>query len=249
MVGHRTRLAQERAARRDGAEDDAALHGLPARSRGYDQAGAADCWPVRRRVDRAVALALLAPPLRGGHQRGGGAGHQPGRHPAGAPRLGGLASWPVEPGRAPASPGNRWRPVPRRCAGRLAYRAAGVHRCRRAPPPDAPLVDARDLRFATAAKGPVLRTGWTCASTPGERCCCRARPAAASPPWQRCSWACAVRSPACCCCRGWTAHAGRSQWHRLATEAPQFHENHLLSGSVAFNLLMGRQWPASAAAL
>jgi ATP-binding cassette, subfamily B, bacterial len=34
-----------------------------------------------------------------------------------------------------------------------------------------------------------------------------------------------------------------STWHRLATEAPQFHENHILTGSLAFNLLMGRNWP------
>ena len=33
-------------------------------------------------------------------------------------------------------------------------------------------------------------------------------------------------------------------WHRLATAAPQFHENHILSGTIGFNLLMGRQWPA-----
>lgn len=34
-------------------------------------------------------------------------------------------------------------------------------------------------------------------------------------------------------------------WHRFATEAPQFHENHLLSSTLGFNLLMGRHWPAS----
>jgi ATP-binding cassette subfamily B protein len=34
-------------------------------------------------------------------------------------------------------------------------------------------------------------------------------------------------------------------WHQLATEAPQFHENHILTGSLAFNLLMGRNWPPS----
>jgi ATP-binding cassette, subfamily B, bacterial len=34
-------------------------------------------------------------------------------------------------------------------------------------------------------------------------------------------------------------------WHRLATEAPQFHENHILTGTLGFNLLMGRNWPAS----
>jgi ATP-binding cassette subfamily B protein len=34
-------------------------------------------------------------------------------------------------------------------------------------------------------------------------------------------------------------------WHELATEAPQFHENHVLNGTLGFNLLMGRNWPAS----
>jgi ATP-binding cassette subfamily B protein len=33
-------------------------------------------------------------------------------------------------------------------------------------------------------------------------------------------------------------------WHRRATSAPQFHENHILSGTLGFNLLMGRSWPA-----
>ena len=28
--------------------------------------------------------------------------------------------------------------------------------------------------------------------------------------------------------------------------APQYHENHILAGSLSFNLLMGRQWPPSA---
>ena len=43
---------------------------------------------------------------------------------------------------------------------------------------------------------------------------------------------------------GLDRHTLGDDWHRLATSAPQFHENHILSGSVAFNLLMGRQWPA-----
>ncbi len=36
---------------------------------------------------------------------------------------------------------------------------------------------------------------------------------------------------------------GARGWRRLAAEAPQFHENHVLAGSLAFNLLMGRRWP------
>lgn len=38
-------------------------------------------------------------------------------------------------------------------------------------------------------------------------------------------------------------------WRRTITAAPQFHENHVLTGSLAFNLLMGRRWPPSPADL
>lgn len=43
---------------------------------------------------------------------------------------------------------------------------------------------------------------------------------------------------------GLDRHTLGDDWHRLATSAPQFHENHILSGTVGFNLLMGKQWPA-----
>lgn len=37
---------------------------------------------------------------------------------------------------------------------------------------------------------------------------------------------------------------GSTLWRSQIASAPQFHENHLLSASLAFNLLMGRCWPA-----
>ncbi|HET8781219.1 MAG TPA: ABC transporter ATP-binding protein, partial [Pyrinomonadaceae bacterium] len=37
---------------------------------------------------------------------------------------------------------------------------------------------------------------------------------------------------------------GEANWRRLVVSAPQFHENHVLSETFAFNLLMGRRWPA-----
>jgi ATP-binding cassette subfamily B protein len=40
------------------------------------------------------------------------------------------------------------------------------------------------------------------------------------------------------------ATLGSDGWRRLAG-APQFHENHIFNGSLAFNLLMGRVWPPS----
>ena len=38
---------------------------------------------------------------------------------------------------------------------------------------------------------------------------------------------------------------GAEEWRRRIALAPQFHENHILSGTLAFNLLMGSRWPAS----
>ncbi len=36
---------------------------------------------------------------------------------------------------------------------------------------------------------------------------------------------------------------GERGWRRHVVASPQFHENHLLTGSLAFNLLLGRGWP------
>jgi ABC-type multidrug transport system fused ATPase/permease subunit len=38
---------------------------------------------------------------------------------------------------------------------------------------------------------------------------------------------------------------GLAGWRRRVTAAPQFHENHVLTHTFAFNLLLGREWPAS----
>lgn len=38
---------------------------------------------------------------------------------------------------------------------------------------------------------------------------------------------------------------GDRGWRELVTAAPQFHENYIFTGTLAFNLLMGRRWPAS----
>jgi len=40
------------------------------------------------------------------------------------------------------------------------------------------------------------------------------------------------------------ATLGADGWRRRVVAAPQFHENHVFSESLAFNLLMGRRWPA-----
>ncbi len=48
---------------------------------------------------------------------------------------------------------------------------------------------------------------------------------------------------------GLDRHTLGGSWTQFATEAPQFHENHILSGTIGFNLLMGRNWPATDAEL
>ena len=45
-----------------------------------------------------------------------------------------------------------------------------------------------------------------------------------------------------------SAH-GERKWRKLVATAPQFHENHLYSQPLAFNLLLGRAWPPSPADL
>jgi ATP-binding cassette subfamily B protein len=42
---------------------------------------------------------------------------------------------------------------------------------------------------------------------------------------------------------------GRTGWHSRVVMAPQPHDNYLVSGTLAFNLLMGRRWPAQPADL
>jgi ATP-binding cassette subfamily B protein len=40
------------------------------------------------------------------------------------------------------------------------------------------------------------------------------------------------------------ATLGTATWRKKVATVPQFHENHLLAGSLLFNLLLGRRWPA-----
>jgi ATP-binding cassette subfamily B protein len=39
---------------------------------------------------------------------------------------------------------------------------------------------------------------------------------------------------------------GSASWRRAVVLAPQYHENHVLLGSLAFNLFLGKRWPPTA---
>ena len=244
MVGHRTRLAQERAARRE-RRDDAALHGYLDASRGYDRAS----LPLLAMLPAAwivCALALLAPAFVAGSGGAAALATSLGgillAQRAFAGLAGGLSSL--------ARAGIAWQQV-----GDL-FRA-GAQDDSRVPPvfvdaegrpaPDAPLVDARDLRFAHAAN-PVLR-GVDLRIDAGEHLLLQGPSGGGKSTLA--AMLTGLRKPqsGLLLLQGLDAPTLGSQWGGLATAAPQFHENHILSGSVAFNLLMGRQWPAGAAAL
>jgi ATP-binding cassette subfamily B protein len=42
---------------------------------------------------------------------------------------------------------------------------------------------------------------------------------------------------------------GQDQWHRIVTLVPQFHDNHVFTATLAFNLLLARRWPPTLADL
>lgn len=45
------------------------------------------------------------------------------------------------------------------------------------------------------------------------------------------------------------ATLGAAEWRKRVALAPQYHENHILTGSLAYNLLLGRTWPPAPADL
>ena len=40
---------------------------------------------------------------------------------------------------------------------------------------------------------------------------------------------------------------GAAGWRKRVVAAPQFHENHIITGTFAFNVLLGKSWPPSQA--
>jgi ATP-binding cassette subfamily B protein len=261
MVGHRTRLAQEDPARRD-AEEDHELHADLQSSRTLDArllplaAAAPGGWIL-------LSLAALAPAMAAASGAGGAGalaislGGVLFAHRA----LGGVSSGLFALGRAavaweqaaplfkagaqPEQPGPFVADLPAQPgAGMLAAAPAAGPRL-----PAAPLLDATALAYAyRSGAAPVLRHA-------SVQLGAHDRVLLAGPSGSGKSTLAALlvglRQPA----SGLLLMGGLDratlgdQWHRWATEAPQFHDNHIFSGTLAFNLLMGSQWPASPAAL
>lgn len=246
MVGHRTRLAQERPARRD-ARDDAALGHTLQQAKAMDGA-----WlPLHAALPggwMAAALALLVPAFLGDGSAAVPLAISVGgillAQRAFAGIAGGLANlaraavaWREagellqagrrDPARIPAA-----LPVPRRTAEDGGAPLLDADRLCYAHPGSTPVLQQVDLRVAHGDRVLLQGPSGGGKSTLAALLTGLRRPQAGLLLLQ-----------------GLDGPTLGDHWHALATAAPQFHENHVFSGSVAFNLLMGREWPPSPAVL
>ena len=240
MVGHRTRLAQERPARRD-AHDDASLHAYLQQSAAMDGASV----PLQTLLPSGwivLALAVMAPVLAARSASPAVLAVSLGGILLAQRALGSLASGLASLGRAVVA----WQQVAELYRAGAGADAPGAWLA--APPPAPVLVDAQGLRFAHAGAAPVLQ-GLDLRIAPGDRLLLEG--ASGSGKSTLAALLTGLRQPQAglLLMQGLDAPTLGAQWQAMAGTAPQFHENHVLSGSVAFNLLMGRQWPAGPAAL
>ncbi len=254
MVGHRTRLAQEQAARRE-AQDDAALEGYLHRSQALDRA----LLPLQVWLPAgwmAASLAVLVPGFLAGMPGGSGTaalaisvGGILLAQRAFAGLAGGLGSL--------ARAGIAWQQVAElyRAGAREGQRLPAVF----IPRPDGrgtatagadtgPLIDAQGLHFAHTGGQPVLR-GVDLRIQSGERVLLQGPSGGGKSTLAALLTGLRQPQAGLLLLQGLDAPTLGDQWQAWASAAPQFHENHVLSGTVAFNLLMGRQWPPTRATL
>ena len=110
----------------------------------------------------------------------------------------------------------------------------------------APVLEASDLVFGYRdSAAPVLR-GASLSIMPGERILLEGSSGGGKSTLA--AILVGMRSPrsGLLTLKGLDRHAhGDERWRASVVSAPQFHDNHVLMGTFAFNLLMGRAWPPS----
>jgi len=242
MVGHRTRLAQERPDRRDLAEDGE-LQDYLAESRAMDLssvgvlAALPYAWIVGGLLGLVPAFVAQASPSP----------------TAMAISLGGL----LIAQRAFAGVSDGLAGLARAA---FAWGQVGeIFRAGRTEPPPGPfltegqlrgagasgrLIEAHGLSFAYGPDAPPVIRDLELTIAPGDRILLEGGSGGGKSTLA--SLLTGLQSPdaGLLLLNGLDRHSLGENWQRLATAAPQFHENYILSGTLAFNLLMGRTWPA-----
>lgn len=240
MVGHRTILAQERAAQREDLGRD--MSGYLGSSIGVDRAaipfvaGMPAGWLVL--AIAGLLLATLAAPLEptllaitlGGILFASRA-------------LGSVASSLAALGRAVIA----WREIAPMFKAAAEVEPAppffAPTALRQSDAGDVPLIEAAGVSFSYAVRPVLSAANLTIES--GERLLLEGSSGGGKSTLA--SLLVGIRTPQSgqVLLRGHDRRTLGASWHQFATEAPQFHENHILSGSLGFNLLLGRRWPAT----
>jgi ATP-binding cassette subfamily B protein len=255
MVGHRTRLAQEPAGRRE-AHDDALLRDYTEASQAMDRA----LLPTAALLPRGwllLGLASLAPALVQGGSSAAALGVALGGVLLAQRALGGISGGLAALSRAAVA----WQQVapifaardpladaaPRHFLGAVRPSTSASHPASATiTSPRTPLVDASGLRFRHAGQAQDVVQGLDLRIDAGERILVQGPSGGGKSTLA--SLLVGLRRPqsGLLLLQGLDSHTLGAGWRQWVTEAPQFHDNHILSGTLAFNLLLGRDWPASA---
>jgi ATP-binding cassette subfamily B protein len=252
MVGHRTRLAQQAPAKWHDGEDEALDRYLGA-STAMD---AGDL--LARAMPQAwfvVGLLTILPGIADGTSGAGGlavavgslllGGAALGRLTSGAAQISSVATaWREVKPLYDAAAAPEIRPSPVFVASHLV--GTGDPDARSPVASDVPLVDATDLVYAYDRRPqPVLREG-SMQIRRGDHILLEGPSGGGKSTFA--SLLAGLRRPSSglLLLEGldWQT-VGPDGWRRGVAAAPQFHENHVLSETFLFNLLMGRRWPPS----
>jgi ATP-binding cassette subfamily B protein len=239
MVGHATRLAQGDPAALEDRDDRALVRYLVA-SREVDRAqarlsvGIPLGWPVLAVLGLVPAFVLGAPGAAAVAAALGGvlfAADALARLAAGAARL--------------ADASIAWRSIAGLFAAAADRPDAAPPALSLAPPsPGAPVLAARGLAYRHAGRGAPVLAGCDLVVQRGERVLLDA-PSGRGKSTLAAILAGLRRPEAGLVLAGGLdrGSVGARGWRRRVAYAPQFHDNHMFGGTLAFNLLMGRAWP------
>jgi len=246
MVGHRTRIAQEHPDHWHDGEDEALDHYYHLstwmdRLAVVYQAGLVRGWFV-------LGLAGLLPALTAGQTSGAIMAVGIGGVLLGTrafERLSGSLGYLIDAAIC-------WRQI-----GPVFQAAAGDHEevsdAGNAPAvqaPDQPVLETHDVTFGYRADCDAVLDHCSVSILPGERILLEGPSGGGKSTLA--SILCGLRSPdsGLVLLRGLDRHTlGQRGWSGAVTVAPQFHENHVLGGTLAFNLLLGRGWPPDESSL
>ncbi|WP_437290552.1 ATP-binding cassette domain-containing protein [Sorangium sp. So ce406] len=241
VVGHRTRVAQE-APHLHHVEEDAVLERYHAASRAMDRVGdLLSSLPARGWL--ALGLLGLVPAVLGGVSVGplvvatGGILQAQAAFAALATSLGALLSAAVS-----------WRSIARLFAAAADREPPGIPQAVLGRPATSDVIlEARGVTFRYSGERgePVLRD---CGLVLSKGDCLLLEGRSGGGKSTLAAVLSGLHAPASglVLLRGLDRRTlGGAAWRSRVASAPQFHDNHVLSGTLAFNLLMGRAWPAS----